>query len=195
MKNKNYQRVLLSIGMLMAALPLSAHPLWSEGGSLSSGLLHPFLGIDHVIAMLAVGMWAVQRGARFVWKIPLVFSLILLMGVVLAGTGIQLPMTETIIALSILILGILISMRSSVHLYIGMLMIACFAIYHGYAHGIAIPAGAITVEYLTGLWLSTALLHFAGILAALFMQHVSNRVLRWCSVPLIGLGSLLLLSI
>lgn len=194
MKTKVYQQALLSIGMLLAALPLAAHPLSVESG-VSSGLLHPFTGIDHVIAMLAVGIWAVQRGSQYLWKIPLLFSLVLLAGVMLAGTGIQLPMAETVIALSVLLLGILISLQPRVSTFVGMLMIAGFAIYHGYAHGVAVPAGAITTEYLTGLWVSTSLLHFVGIIAALYTQFVSNRVLRWSGAPLIGLGSLLLLSV
>ena len=194
MKIKIYLRVLLSFGILIAALPLAAHPLSVESG-VGSGLLHPFTGIDHVIAMLAVGIWVVQRGSQYLWKIPLFFSLVLLAGVMLASTGIQLPMAETVIALSILFLGIVISLQPRVRTFVGMLMITGFAIYHGYAHGIAVPAGAITTEYLTGLWFSTALLLSIGIIVALFLQIVSNRVLRWSGAPLIGIGSLLLLSV
>lgn len=195
MKIKVYLQILSGIGMLIAAFQLSAHPLLNESGNLTGGLLHPFSGLDHVIAMLAVSLWAVQRGAQFVWKIPFLFSLMLLAGAVLASTGIQLPLLETFIALSILVLGVLISLQPTVQVLVGMLMMTGFALYHGYAHGIALPAGAINIEYLTGLWLSTALIHGVGIGGGLILQRFGHTVLRWSGVPLLGLGSLLLLSV
>ena len=186
------QQILIGLGALFAVSPLMAHPLGGEVGSITSGLLHPLLGVDHMIAMLAVSIWAVQRGSRFIWQLPLLFSLVLLGGAVLASTGIYLPLMESFIALSILIMGLAISLRQTVNALVGMLMIAGFGLYHGFAHGIALPAGGLGLEYLAGLWLSTAMIHIIGIISAMFLQRTS--LLHWSGAPLIGLGGLLLLG-
>ena len=133
-----------------------AHP------SDAAGFVHPFLGLDHLLAMLAVGVWAAQLGGRWVWAVPFAFVSAMAAGGALAFAGIALPIVEPAIAASVLVLGLVVALR--VRLGASALPLAgLFALFHGAAHAAEIPADASPVVYAAGLLLATALLHAAGI--------------------------------
>ncbi|NNF96984.1 MAG: HupE/UreJ family protein, partial [Halobacteria archaeon] len=101
----------MAIMLLLAVQPLSAHTTGGAMGGLGSGLGHPFVGIDHLLAMLAVGVWAYQLGGTALWKVPLVFVLTLLVGANLGLAGISLPFIEPMIAASLVVLGLIIAQK------------------------------------------------------------------------------------
>lgn len=157
----------------IGAVPAFAHTGQGHVSGIVAGLSHPIGGLDHVLAMLAVGIWsALASGDRHwrMWVAPVVFVAAMLVG---AGAGylqLPLPMVETGIALSVLVLGLMIVARIELPLAVGVLVITAFAVYHGHAHG-AEATGAI-VAYMTGFAIATAALHVAGIGLGLVMTRV-----------------------
>lgn len=194
MKIRDIQQVIIAMLLMLFALPAVAHPVAVSGSGLVNGLIHPLAGMDHVLAMIAVGLWAARRGAQVEWKIPIMFSIMLLAGAVLAISSLQLPWLETLIASSMLVLGLLISLQPKVRTSMAILLIGGFAVYHGYAHGI-VSTVMMSSEYLVGLWVSTALLQLVGVAMALLIARMNMKLLRWSGVPLIAVGALLLTGI
>ena len=137
-----------------------------------AGWMHPFSGLDHMLAMLAVGLWAAQGGGRKVWLLPAAF-----MTALVAGAGVAmmlqcvLPVLETGIALSLLALGLLIALSLRLPVLAGMAIAALFGLFHGYAHGLELPASATPLTYVTGFLLATAVLHLGGIAAGVLMRE------------------------
>jgi urease accessory protein len=129
----------------------------------ATGLTHPLSGLDHILAMVAVGLWAAQRGGRALWLVPLTFVLTMAAGGVLGFLGIALPYIELGIAGSVLILGILVALASRLSLTASMALVGLFAIFHGYAHGAEMAAEASALWYSLGFMLATAMLHLSGI--------------------------------
>lgn len=136
-----------------------------EGGGWASGVLHPFLGADHVLAMLAVGLWAAQLGGRALWAVPLAFISVLGLGAAAGAAGMPLASVELGIAASVLVLGLLVAFAVRLPLAIGMTLAGAFAFLHGHAHGTEWPALASAWGYAAGFLLATALLHATGIMA------------------------------
>ena len=157
----------------LAALSLfagtaSAHT--GDHGTLTGfagGLAHPLLGLDHLFAMIAIGLWAAQQGGRALWAIPAAFVGAMVAGGVLAGSGIALPQVEAALALSVLALGLLVAARLHASLTAGMAIAAGFALFHGYAHGLEMPLAASPALYAAGFVLATACLHGTGIAGSL----------------------------
>ena len=141
----------------------SAHTGEHTATGFASGLAHPLLGLDHLLAMIAVGLWAAQQGGRALWAVPAAFVGAMLMGGGLAGLGWGLPHVETAIALSVLVLGLLIATRRQRGTTAGMLLAAGFALFHGYAHGLEMPQAASPVGYALGFVLATLCLQCMGI--------------------------------
>jgi len=143
----------------------------AEAGGFLHGLAHPAVGLDHVCAMLAVGLWAAQTGGRSVWAVPLTFVCVMALGAALPALGVGLPFVERGIALSVLLLGVLIAASVRLPLMLGSGIVGLFALWHGHAHGAEMPASASIIEYALGFMLATALLHVAGIAFGLGMQQ------------------------
>jgi urease accessory protein len=151
---------------LVAAAPVAlAHSFGASGAGFGAGLGHPFLGLDHLAAMVAVGIWAAQAGWRPVWSVPLVFMAVMTFAAVLAFTGIALPAVEAGIAASLLVLGLLIAAAVRLPASAGALIVAVFALFHGYVHGAEIPQATPPWLYAGGFLLATGLLHAVGIVA------------------------------
>lgn len=144
-----------------------AHPGSHGIAGFSSGLTHPLLGLDHLLAMIAIGLWAAQQGGRALWAVPAAFVAAMGLGGGLAWAGLALPQVETGIAVSVLVSGGLIASRRRLPVAAGMAIAAGFALFHGYAHGLEIPQAASPVLYGLGFVLATALLHGLGIAASL----------------------------
>ena len=117
---------------------------------------HPVGGLDHICAMLAVGLWAAQTGGRSVWAVPLTFVSVMVLGGMLGMMGIGLPFAEQGIVLSVLILGVLIAASIRLPLWVSSSMVGLFALFHGHAHGTEMPESAFAMIYALGFILSTA---------------------------------------
>lgn len=168
----------------LAALSLFAGTAFAHTGEhtvsgFASGLAHPLMGLDHLLAMIAIGLWAAQQGGRSLWAVPAAFVGAMLLGGGLAWSGLPLPQVETAIALSVLALGLLIATRRQWALSSGMAIAAGFALFHGYAHGLEMPLAASPTKYGLGFVLATLCLHGAGIAGSLIGRH---------AVQLLGAG-------
>ncbi|HEX5513358.1 MAG TPA: HupE/UreJ family protein [Gammaproteobacteria bacterium] len=166
-----------------------AHPGHGLEGNLLTGLLHPLTGLDHLLAMLAVGMYAAQRGDRSLWAVPAMFVSCAGLGAALAMTGFALPLLETGIAASVLVFGLLLCLGARLALPGGIALAAGFALFHGFAHGAAAPAGA-GLSYALGFLTATALLHAGGIALASLLR--APRLLRMAGGAIAAVGVLLL---
>lgn len=140
----------------------AAHP--GHAHDAVAGLLHPLLGADHLLAMLAVGVWACQLGGRARWLLPASFVALMALAGAAGMAGIALPMVEGGIAASLLALGLLIAFSVRLPAGAGAGLAALFAICHGYAHGAEMPAAGAAWQYALGFLLSTAVLHGCGLL-------------------------------
>lgn len=128
-----------------------------------AGLMHPFMGWDHLLAMFAVGVWAAQLGGRAQWLLPLSFVAFLTVGAGMATGGLAMPMVESGIAASVLLLGVLIAMAVVVPSALGAAMVGVFALFHGYAHGMEMPSMSSPWQYAAGFVASSMLLQVMGV--------------------------------
>lgn len=165
---------LLAIALSMTT-PALAHTGEGLTGGFTGGFMHPLLGLDHVAAMLAVGLWGAFLGTPAIWILPVVFPLVMAMGGVLGILGIPLPGVELGIAASAVVLGLMVALAAKPHLFIAALLVGAFAIFHGYAHGAELPDGADAVAYSLGFVIATGLLHLAGIAFGLLAQWPAGR--------------------
>ena len=149
-----------------------AHVGTGETGGFLHGLTHPVSGLDHICAMLAIGLWAAQTGGRSIWAVPLTFVSVMALGGMLPLLGIGLPFVEQGIALSVLLLGVLIAASVRLPLWLSGSMVGLFALWHGHAHGTEMPALASGIEYVLGFMLATVLLHVVGISFGVGMQRL-----------------------
>jgi len=152
-----------------------AHVGVGEASGFMHGLTHPVSGLDHICAMVAVGLWAAQMGGRSVWAVPLTFVGVMVFGGALGMIGVSLPFAETGIVLSVLILGVLIAASIRLPLWLGSGMVGLFAICHGHAHGAEMPESTSAMTYASGFILSTAALHVLGIMSGLGMQRLAHK--------------------
>jgi urease accessory protein len=195
MNRDNLTRSLMTILLLVAVQPLAAHTTGGAIGGLGSGLGHPFIGLDHLLAMLAVGMWAYQLGGSSMWKVPLAFVLTLLVGASIGLTGLSLPFIGPVIAASVMVFGLLIAMRSRVTPVLASMLVALFALFHGYAHGIEMPLAASPLTYVAGFSLATIGLHGLGVMLAYVIHRTTHTMLlRVGGFGLAGTGLLLLVG-
>ena len=155
--------------LLMLASTASAHTGHSETSGFTHGFAHPLGGLDHVLAMIAVGLWAAQLAAsnpshkRALWMVPLAFVAMLTAGAVAGFSGLALPGVEIGITASVLVLGVLLATAVRCPLLAGMAIVGIFAIFHGFAHGAEMPQFASGLSYGLGFICATILLHAAGI--------------------------------
>ncbi len=189
MKFRQAARLISATLLLAISGSAIAHPFHPIGSGFGAGFVHPFAGLDHLLAMVAVGLWAAQFGWRWLWAIPLAFVTAMLAGGVLGFAGLTLPLVEPMIAASVLALGLLIVLR--IHLrWAGVLLVAAFAIFHGVAHGTELPAAAGALPYAAGFVLATALLHALGLATGLQVKIAA----RWAGAPIALAGGWMLLN-
>jgi urease accessory protein len=132
-------------------------------GGFQSGLAHPIFGPDHLLAMLAVGIWGAQMGGRRIWTLPVTFPLIMALGGLLGMSGFFLPHVEMGIALSMVALGLAIALAWKPVEWVALGLIGVFAIFHGYAHGVELPNAADPASYAAGFVAATGFIHVVGI--------------------------------
>lgn len=163
MKQNKFGLQLISLLLLLGISGTAcAHPGHSASGMIA-GLLHPFSGMDHLLAMVAVGLWAGQNGAHKVWLLPVTFLLLLAFGASVALLFPALPLIETGIAASVLVLGIITALALKVPAALSITLTAAFGFVHGYAHGIEMPGNAAPALYALGFLVATAALHTSGV--------------------------------
>ncbi|MEN9627317.1 MAG: nickel transporter [Pseudomonadota bacterium] len=153
----------LAILLCLAAGPASAHTADGVAGGFISGFLHPIAGWDHVIAMVAVGLWGAFLGRPAVWLLPVVFPMVMALGGALGVVGVPLPGVEVGIALSAVVLGAMVALAARPPLAVAAVIVAVFAIFHGHAHGTELPQSASPIAYSLGFVIATGLLHALGI--------------------------------
>jgi urease accessory protein len=163
--------VLLLLGML----PLAAHEASGSAGFLS-GFLHPILGWDHVVAMVAVGMWGAFLGRPAIWLLPVVFPLVMALGGALGVLGVPLPAVELGIAASAVVIGAMVAAAARPPLWVAALIVGLFAIFHGHAHGTELPEAAGPLPYSIGFVIATGLMHLVGIGIGLLLRWPSGEV-------------------
>ena len=156
-------RILAALPLALVAAQASAHTGEGINSGFASGFWHPILGWDHVVAMVAVGMWGAFLGSPTIWVLPVVFPLVMAFGAALGIIGVPLPMVETGIALSGVVLGLLVAFAVRAPIWVAAVIVALFAIFHGHAHGAELPEAFGAYGYSVGFVVGTGLLHLAGI--------------------------------
>ncbi|UCF34633.1 MAG: HupE/UreJ family protein [Phycisphaerales bacterium] len=149
---------------LCISTPALAHEVGESAGGFFSGLSHPVSGLDHVAAMIAVGLWGAQLGNPALWILPVMFPLVMATGGFLGLVGIPLPAVEVGIALSAIVLGLMVVLQARPPLVTSIAIVSVFAVFHGHAHGTELPEGQNGLVYSIGFVLATGLLHLVGIL-------------------------------
>jgi urease accessory protein len=156
-----------------------AHVQSGEAGGFLSGMSHPVSGLDHVVAMIAVGLWGAQLGMPAIWILPVAFPMMMAVGGMLGLIGMPLPGVEIGIALSAVVLGALVLGRVRLPLAAAVVVVGFFAVFHGHAHGTELPAGQNALLYSLGFVMATGLLHAVGITIGLIQRwELGGQVLR-----------------
>ncbi len=193
----------ISIGLRLTALstiilfPISAlaHTGIGDTAGFISGFSHPIGGMDHILAMIAVGLWAVQMGGKATWAIPTSFVILMILGGIVGILGVPIPYIEEGILVSVLVLGILIAAALRFPVSISALIVGFFAIFHGHAHGTEMPITAAAFTYGLGFAISTALLHASGIsIGIIFQKFNIEKVVRFAGGS-IAMGGIYLIVV
>jgi urease accessory protein len=171
----------------------AAHPGHDATG-FAHGFLHPLSGADHMLAMVAVGLLAAVLGGRARWLVPLSFMVMLAVGGAIGMAGIEVPLTEMMIAVSVVVLGAAVAFEWKAPLSLAMAMAGGFAVFHGVAHGAEMPAATSGVSYALGFVLATGLLHAAGLGLGLAVQRLgfNHRALQIAGAATAAAGVTLL---
>ncbi|WP_104203598.1 HupE/UreJ family protein [Billgrantia saliphila] len=178
--------------LLLVAGTALAHsgPDHHHDSGFAAGLMHPLLGLDHLLAMLAVGLWSLRQSRAFSLVAPLLAGGGLLLGAGLAWSGTTLPGIEFGIAMSVLLAGVLVAALARVPAVVGAAAVVSFMLFHGYAHGSEMPHGASMFAYLAGFSLTTLALGYATRLVGGFLMERENRIVRALGVLIAAAGAL-----
>lgn len=179
--------------LVLSAAPALAHVQEGQAQGFLTGLHHPISGLDHVLAMIAVGLWGAQLGAPAVWMLPVAFPMMMAFGGFIGLLDIPLPGVEIGIALSALLLGFMIAREAKPSLMVSVVIVAFFAIFHGHAHGTELPPGQSGMLYSLGFVVSTGCLHGIGITIGLIHKWRAGRILLRISGAAVALGGVFFL--
>lgn len=184
------------LGFLVAGRA-EAHVFGAWGAGLGEGFFHPVGSLDHVLAMVAVGLWAAQLGGRAVWTLPAAFLSMMAAGGLAGGMGLSLPWVEAGVAVSVVVLGLAVAWAVRWPVTAGLGLVGLFALYHGHAHGAEIPQAAAPALYAAGFLAATALLHGVGIiLGTLAASNVWGvRLLRGAGAAAAAAGVVLWMAV
>lgn len=171
-----------------------AHQGAGATGGFVSGLMHPIFGWDHVIAMIAVGLWGAFLGNPAIWILPIAFPMVMAFGGALGVAGVPVPAVETGIAVSAIVLGAMVAFAARPPIWVATVIVATFAIFHGHAHGSELPAAANPLAYSAGFVIATGSLHLTGIGFGLLVRWPAGQVAVRTGGGLIALGGLAFLS-
>lgn len=171
----------------------SAHEGTGITGGFISGFTHPLLGWDHVVAMVAVGLWGAFLGKPAIWILPVVFPLVMAFGGALGVMGVPIPAVETGIAASAVVLGAMVAFAVRPPIWIAAVIVGAFAIFHGHAHGTELPNAANPLAYSLGFVIATGLLHLSGIAFGLVVRWPAGKLAVQAAggiIALVGVGFL-----
>ena len=173
MSNKSYISAVVTAIILFKTPAAYAHAFVGEDVSWLAGLLHPLTGIDHVLALLAVGLWGTQQGGSKQWQLPLAFSSVMMLGAIIAQHGLlPLPSVEIGVGGSVLLLGLMLTFAARLSTFTTLLIVSFFALFHGYAHVGEIPGNMALASYLSGLLLTSLVLLCTGVMLGLWVRAV-----------------------
>lgn len=176
MTSRSGAALLLGLGLALRPAAAAAHVPGGEVAGLLSGLLHPVSGLDHVVAMLAVGLWGAQLGAPALWLLPVTFPMVMALGGMLGLLGVHVPGVEVGIALSAVLLGLMVLRAARPPWLPAAALVGLFAVFHGHAHGTELPEGAHGLLYSLGFVLATGAVHAAGIAIGLVHRWPVGRL-------------------
>jgi urease accessory protein len=189
MNFKRFIALVLVTVLVLPARAAMAHVTGNVVGGLTSGFLHPISGLDHVVAMVAVGLWGAQLKRPAIWILPVTFPIVMAFGGVLGVRGVPVPPVEIGIALSAIVLGTAVALALTPSLRVAAVVVAVFAVFHGYAHGEELPRSAEPLAYGAGFVLTTGMLHVSGIaIGTINRWRVGARMVRVCGVAICAVG-------
>lgn len=186
----SFLRILLPAACILVPGLAQAHPGHTEMSGLASGLAHPLFGLDHLLAMLAVGLWGAQLGGSARWTLPLLFVAAMLAGGGLGMMGLGLPGVEQGIVASVVVLGLLLLAARRVPLAYSGVLVGAFALFHGHAHGTEMPVHSSAALYALGFAAATAALHAAGLCLGSWLQRRDWPLVARVAGAVIGLTGL-----
>jgi urease accessory protein len=178
---------------LLVAMPAWAHEQAGQAAGFVAGMLHPVSGLDHVLAMVAVGLWGAQLGAPAIWLLPVTFPLVMAFGGFLGLVGVPLPGVEFGIALSAIALGAMVAAQTRPPLWLAAAVVGFFAVFHGHAHGTELPAGQSGLHYSIGFVIVTGALHATGIAIGLVHRWRTGRLALRAAGALVGIAGVFFL--
>jgi urease accessory protein len=189
-------KLLLPVAALLIVPTLAyAHGGVGEASGFLRGASHPLGGLDHICAMIAVGLWAAQMSGRSIWAVPLAFLSVMALGGAVGMMGINLPFIEQGIILSVIMLGVFIAAAIRLPLAASIIIVGLFALCHGHAHGVEMPGTVSGVAYAAGFVLATASLHACGIGLGIGIQKLATaRVVRFAGAAVALCGAALWIS-
>ena len=170
------KRLIVALTVVCLAGVATAHEVTGIAGGFASGFMHPLLGWDHVVAMVAVGLWGAFLGRPSIWVLPVVFPLVMALGGALGVAGVPLPAVEIGIALSAVVLGAMVAFAARPPIWVAAVVVGAFAIFHGHAHGTELPGASSALPYSIGFVIATGLLHLGGIAFGLLVRWPAGRI-------------------
>jgi urease accessory protein len=176
MRTPSANRALVAVSVAALAAPALAHVQTGQAAGFLTGLLHPISGLDHVLAMVAVGLWGAQLGAPAIWLLPVTFPIVMALGGFLGLLGVPLPGVEAGIAASAILLGAAVMTERRLPLYAAATLVGFFAVFHGHAHGTELPPGQSGLLYSLGFVVATGCLHAIGIAIGATHRWPAGRI-------------------
>lgn len=190
---------IIAVSLVLALFPEAAFAHTGSGSGFYDGLTHPIGGLDHLLAMLAVGILSTQIGERHIWSVPSMFVAIMLLGGVVGFMGVSVPMVivEHGIVLSVVTLGLVIAMGGRLSIGLTYLFVGLFGFCHGYAHGVEMPELAEPQYYASGFVVSTIMIHIFGVIIGYIYavgKETGMQLLRYTGAAIMGAGLHMLLE-
>ena len=176
------------LALVVSSAPVHAHVQTGEASGFLTGVGHPVSGLDHVVAMIAVGLWGAQLGAPALWLLPVTFPMMMALGGLVGLLGVALPGLEVGIAASAVVLGLVMMFALRPRLAVAVALVAVFAIFHGHAHGTELPPGQSALLYSMGFVVATGCLHGVGIAIGVIHRW------RWGQTLLRAVGAVVALA-
>lgn len=174
---------------VLLAWPAQAHTTDGVAGGFVSGFLHPIVGLDHLVAMIAVGLWGAFLGMPAIWLLPVVFPAVMAVGGAIGISGLPLPGVEMLVAGSAIVLGSCVALAWRAPLWIAALLVGAFAVFHGHAHGTELPQAANPLAYASGFVIATGALHLCGIAFGMLSRFsFGEYAVRVCGAVIAAVG-------
>jgi urease accessory protein len=193
MRPSSATRALVAASLAALAPGVFAHVQSGQAAGFVTGFLHPISGLDHVLAMVAVGLWGAQLGAPAIWLLPITFPIVMALGGFLGLLGVPLPGVEVGIAASAILLGAVVMTERRPPLYAAAALVGFFAVFHGHAHGAELPPGQSALLYSLGFVMATGCLHAIGIAIGSVHRWPTGRIVLRIAGGSVGLAGLVFL--